>query len=161
MRKTLVAVILAVLTAASASAFSQEAILEVLRSDVRAEKVSLITEIMQFSDEQAQVFWPIYRDMENDTEKLVDQRIALIKEYAVNYENMSAKAASDIIKKAMKLREKRLSLDKKYYKKFSKALDPVTAAKLYQVNREIDMMIDIQISSGLPFFKNGTFGANE
>ena len=152
MRKTCLFV-LAVLMLVPAAASSQEAILEVLRSDVKAERVALITEMMMFTDEQAEVFWPIYRDMEHEADKLVDQRIALIKEYAENYDTMTDKIAKDIVNRAIKLRDKRLSLEKKYYRKFSNALDPITAAKFYQINRELTMMIDIQVSSGLPFFE--------
>jgi hypothetical protein len=153
MRKTCLAIILAVLMTVPAAAFAQEALLEVLRSDVRAEKVALITEMMMFTDEQAEVFWPIYREMANDGSKLTDKRIALIKEYAENYDEMTDEVATDLIKKAFTLREKRLGLEKKYYKKFSKALDPITAAKFQQINHEINMMIDIQISAGLPFIE--------
>ncbi len=153
MRKTCLAIVLAVLMTVPAAAFAQEALLEVLRSDVRAEKVALITEMMMFTDEQAEVFWPVYRDMVNEADKLTDKRIAMIKEYAENYDEMTDEVATDIIKKAFTLREKRLALEKKYYKKFSKALDPITAAKFFQLNREINLMIDIQISAGLPFFK--------
>jgi len=153
MRKTCLAIVLAILVIVPAAASSQEAFLEVLRSDVKAERVALITEMMEFTDEQAEIFWPIYRDMEHESDKLTDQRIALIKEYAENYDAMTDKAAKDIIGKAIKLRDKRLSLEKKYFRKFSNALDPITAAKFYQINRELTTMIDIQISAGLPFFK--------
>ena len=153
MRKTCLVIVLAILMTVSAAAFAQEAQLEILRSDVRAEKVALITEMMEFTDEQAEVFWPVYRDMENEADKLTDQRIALIKEYAENYDTMTDKAATDIVARAIKLREKRLSLQKKYYKKFSKVLDPVTAAKFYQIDNEINKLIDLQISAGQPFFK--------
>ncbi len=153
MRKIFLAIALAVLIAVPAAAFAQEAQLEILRSDVRAEKVALITEMMEFTDEQAEVFWPVYRDMKNEVDKLTDQRIALIKEYAENYDAMTDKVATDIVTKSIKLREKRLSLEKKYYKKFSKALDPITAAKFYQINSEISKLIDLQVSAGLPFFK--------
>jgi len=153
MRKSCLVIALAVLMTIPAAAFAQEALLEVLRSDVRAERVSIITEMMAFTDEQAEIFWPIYRDMENEAGKLTDQRIALIKEYAEAYEEMTDKKAKDIVTKAFTLREKYLALEKKYYTKFSKALDPITAAKFYQLNREITLMIDIQVSAGLPFFK--------
>ncbi len=153
MRKTCLVIALAVLMTVPAAAFAQVAQLEILRSDVRAEKVALITEMMEFTDEQAEVFWPVYRDMENEADKLTDQRIALIKEYAENYDAMTDKAATDIVTKAIKLREKRLALEKKYYKKFSKVLDPISAAKFYQINSEISKLIDLQVSAGLPFFK--------
>lgn len=153
MRKTCFVIVLAVLMTVPAAAFAQEAYLEMLRSDVRADKVALITGMMELTDEQAEVFWPIYREMESDVVKLTDERIALIKEYAENYDAMTDKAAKDIVNKAFVLREKRLALEKRYFAKFSKALDPITAAKFYQVNNEINQLIDIQVSAGLPFVK--------
>jgi hypothetical protein len=153
MRRTCLAVVLAVILIAPAAAFAQESYLEVLRSDVKAERVAIITEMMAFTDEQAEVFWPIYREMVAEGDKLTDQRIAVIKEYAENYEDMTDEIAKDLMTRVFKLREKRLSIEKKYHKKFAKALDPITAAKFYQINHELMMMIDIQISSGLPFFK--------
>jgi len=153
MRKTCLALALAVLIIVPAAASAQEALLEVLRSDVRAEKVALITEVMMFTDEQAEVFWPIYREMESESGKLTDQRIALIKEYAADFGDMTDKKAKEIVNRSITLREKALAIEKKYYRKFSNALDPITAAKFYQINREIDMMIDIQVLSGLPFFE--------
>jgi hypothetical protein len=153
MRKTCLAIVLAVLVLVPATSFAQETLLEVLRSDVRAEKVAMITEMMMFTDEQAEVFWPIYRDMDHEAGKLTDQRIALIKEYAENYDSMTDKVAKDIVGRSFTLREKRLALEKKYYRKISNALDPITAAKFFQLNREINLMIDLQISSGLPFFQ--------
>jgi hypothetical protein len=135
------------------SSAQQESYLEVLRSDVRAERVALITEQMTLTEEQAEIFWPIYRDMEYELNKLTDRRIALIKEYAENYESMTDEKAKEIMKESFDIRDKYLGIEKKYYKKFSKALDPITAAKFIQVNNELKLMIDIQISSGLPFFK--------
>src|SRR5215472_18569082 len=35
---------------------------ELLRSDVRAQKVAILTEVMDFTDEESAAFWPIYRD---------------------------------------------------------------------------------------------------
>jgi hypothetical protein len=153
MRKVCLFAALAILLTIPAVSSAQESYLELLRSDVRAEKVALITELMMFTDEQAEVFWPIYRDMEHEVGKLGDRRIAIIKEYAEHYEQMTDEKAKELISKTFALREDFLALEKKYHKKLAKALDPITAAKFYQVNRGIDQMIDIQISSGLPFFK--------
>jgi hypothetical protein len=152
MRK-LILCLMAVLVALPAAASAQQSYLELLRSDIRAEKVALITEVMAFTDEQAEVFWPVYREMESELNKLTDQRITLIKDYAEAYDSMTDKKAKEIVNRAMTLREKHLAIEKKYFRKFSNALDPVTAAKFYQVNREMDLMIDLQVNAGLPFFE--------
>ena len=40
---------------------AQERLIELMRSDLRTEKVAILTESMAFSEDDAEVFWPIYR----------------------------------------------------------------------------------------------------
>lgn len=65
------------------------AYVELLRSDVRARKVGIITEVMQFTDAEDAKFWPVYRENETELAKVNDDRLALIKEYAVSYDKMT------------------------------------------------------------------------
>ncbi len=60
-----------------------------LRSDVRAEKVAIITEVMGFTEAEDAAFWPIYREYDLELAKLGDERTALIAEYAKNYANIT------------------------------------------------------------------------
>ena len=45
---------------------------ELLRSDLRAQKVAVITEVMEFTEAEDTAFWPVYREYE--TELAQDQR---------------------------------------------------------------------------------------
>ena len=58
---------------------------ELLRSDVRALKVAIITEVMGFTEAEDKAFWPIYREYDREMAKLGDERVAMIAEYASNY----------------------------------------------------------------------------
>ena len=60
---------------------------ELLRSDVRAQKVAIITEVMGFTEAEDKAFWPIYREYDVEMAKLGDERVAMIAEYAGNYSN--------------------------------------------------------------------------
>ena len=134
-------------------AYANDAYLELLRQDVRTEKVGLITEIMEFSDEESEVFWPIYREYELELAKLTDSRIALIKDYAKNYDSLSDEKADEIVNSALKLRAKRHDLVKKYYKKFKKALSAKRAAMFIQLEMQINTLIDLQIAAELPLIE--------
>src|SRR5689334_18840572 len=59
---------------------NMRAYVELLRSDIRAEKVAIITEVMQFTEAEDAKFWPVYRQYEVDLAKINDDRMALIKE---------------------------------------------------------------------------------
>ena len=75
--KTITALLL--LIAVSTTAFSQEQYLELLRSDLKKEKVAILTEAMEFTPSQSETFWPIYREYDLKLSKIGDRRIAAIK----------------------------------------------------------------------------------
>ena len=62
---------------------------ELLRSDVRTQKVAIITEVMGFTETEDAAFWPIYREYDAEMAKLGDERVALIAEYASNYSSLT------------------------------------------------------------------------
>ena len=130
-----------------------DSFIELLRSDVNTSKKTIITAAMDFNDTQAAAFWPIYRNYEFDLDKLGDARVAMIKDYADSYDNLSDAKAKELAERAFKFQEDRLKLGKKYFKEISKALSPTMAAKFAQVDRQIQMLIDTQIASELPLIK--------
>ena len=130
MKKTLT--LLFVILIAGGSLYSQEPYLELLRSDLRTQKVALVTEAMDLADAQSEVFWPIFRKYDAELASLNDQRIALIKDYAQNFDKMTDAKADELTKQVFSLLGKRLKLQESYYQQFSKALNPVLAARFMQ-----------------------------
>lgn len=102
--------------------FSQDQYIELLRQDLKTEKVAILTDVMEFSEEQAKIFWPVYREYEHELTKIGDERIAIIKDYAANFENMTDEKAKNLIERSFKFQEKRTKLRKKYFKKMDKVL---------------------------------------
>jgi len=127
-----------------------ESYIEVLRSDLRTQKSALITENMNFSEKEAAAFWPIYRKYEAELMKLNDQKVALIKNYADNFDTMSDAKAKELAEKALSQEDKRVQLKKKYLKEFSKALPAKTVLRFFQVDNRIDLLINVQIAAELP-----------
>ena len=123
---------------------------ELLRSDVRAQKIAIITEVMEFSDDEAGKFWPIYRDYDADMTKLSDERVALIEEYAKNFENMTDEIADRLATKAIDLEGRRRTTTAKCYDNVKKALGAKTAMRFLQVEHQLLLLIDLQIASSLP-----------
>ena len=126
---------------------------ELLRSDVRAQKVAIITEIMEFSDSDAAKFWPIYRAYDGEMSKLGDERVALIDEYAKSFENMTDQIADGLATKAIDLDGRRRAAMAKCYDNVKKALGAKTAMRFLQVEHQLLLLIDLQIASSLPIVK--------
>jgi hypothetical protein len=129
---------------------AQDKYFEMVRADFKADKVNYITAAMNLSDSESTKFWPIYREYDLKRSKIGDEMYMLIKDYSQNYDNIDNKKAEEIMNKLFDLKEKNLDLKKEYFKKISKALSPVTAAKFIQIENEIDNFINVQVNAQLP-----------
>lgn len=127
--------------------------IELLRSDVRTEKIAIITENMNLTEEESAAFWPIYRQYDVELSALTDEWIALIKDYGAHYENLTAEKARELVKRTLDLQEKRIKLKRKYYNQLEKALSAKNAAKFVQLENQIEKLIDVQVAAAIPLIK--------
>jgi hypothetical protein len=125
----------------------------VLRQDVQADKTDIITRSMQFTEEQSKAFWPVYRNYAHDQQVIGDQRVALIKDYAANYDHIDDPTAQSYIKRAFKFDDDNLKLRKSYESKFEKAIGAKQTAKFYQVDNRLSLLVNLQLASLLPIIK--------
>lgn len=131
-------------------AAAQEEWIELLRTDFKTQKVAILTEAMEFTPQQAEIFWPIYREYDLALSKIGDARVALIKDYAASYEQMTEPKAKELAERSFKIEEDTAKLRRDYYKKIEKAINSSTAARFVMVERQIGMLVDLQIASDLP-----------
>ena len=139
--------------AAVADEASLEPYIELLRADVRAEKVAILTEAMDLSGKQSDMFWPIQREYENELSALGDRRLALIKEFAAVYGTMSDEKASEMSGNWFKLQDDRGKLRKRYFKRVEKELGSLVAARFIQVENAIGLLIDLGLTSEMPLLE--------
>jgi predicted GH43/DUF377 family glycosyl hydrolase len=136
-------------------AHADEGYIELLRSDLRADKVMLITATMKLTEEEGTAFWPIYREYDVELSAISDKRVAMIKDYAMNFTTMSDEKASELAERFFKHRENRLKIMKKYHKKIASAVSQIRAAQFIQLENQIAQMIDVQISGEIPLIQRG------
>ena len=81
---------------------------------------------------------------------LANERVAAIKDYVVNYGNLSDAKASELVHKALDLESRRNALKKKYFERFEKVLSGKFAAKFLQIENQLLLIIDLQLAANLP-----------
>jgi len=140
----------------SADAQNVQEYIHLLRSNVRQQKAEIMGEMMQLSAADAAKFWPIYDQYDTELNKLNDQRVANIKEYANDYDNMTDAQADELIHKAMEFRRERSALLAKYYERVKQQLGAITAARFVQIEDQLLLIIDLQIDSSLPVVGQGS-----
>ena len=124
--------------------------IQLLRSDLQAGKNDIIAHTMQFTDTESAAFWPLYRDYARDQHALADERLQLIKDYAQNLESMNDDKARDMVQRMINIEDKTLNLREDYWPRFMKALGAKRAARFYQVDNRLTMMVNIQLASAIP-----------
>jgi len=81
---------------------------------------------------------------------LDDGRIAVIKEYAEKYSTLTDADAKAMAERMFDYDSHLATLRKTYFKKFNKVLPALTVTKFFQLDRRIDLMMDMQVESSLP-----------
>ena len=123
---------------------------ELMRSDIRTQKVALITEMMLLTEAEDAKFWPIYREYELELSRINDDRIKLVDTYGENYTNLTDAQADDLAVRALDLESRRVALKQKYYQKLKTALSPRLATKALHIEHQIELLVDLQVAAALP-----------
>ena len=124
--------------------------IQLMRSDVQANKNAIIAHTMQFTDAESSAFWPLYRDYARDQQVIGDKRVQLIKDYAKSYDSIDDAKANDLMQRMINIENETSNLRKDYWPKFEKALGAKRAAKFYQVDNRLTLIINVQLASEIP-----------
>ncbi len=143
---------LIVLMSASLYAQTADTYLELLKSDIKNKKKTVVAVAMNLNELQEEKFWPVYNEFEAEWDKLTNVRVGIIKEYAANIETLTDEVADDLVQKSYDLEEDKLDVEKKYYEKVKDQLGAKQAGKFIQVVSRLNMLINIQIAAELPLF---------
>jgi len=127
--------------------------IELLRKNIRNEKTSVLKQSLKLTPQQAELFWPIYRESEKELQALGDDRVASIKEYSEHYDSMTDEKADELVQRRLRYEEKLLALKKKYYERVKKALGARTAARFLQVETQLVSLVDLQVMASLPILQ--------
>jgi hypothetical protein len=111
------------------SLFAQEP--EERNDKIQAQKVAFLTERMNLSSNEAQVFWPIYNEYQAKKEKITAQRRSTREYYKQNAVTLSDKEASDILNKFVSIEQQDVNLFVEYNDKFKQVLPAKKVMQLY------------------------------
>ena len=138
---------------AESAELNEQAYIRLLRTDLKAKREQIVKEVMQLNDQQSAAFWPIYRNYDAEQTKLSDEKLAIIQDYAQNFLTMTDPKADQLAQRVMTLDEQRLALRKKYYELLKKALPTVIVVRFFQVENQLQLILDLQIASNLPIIE--------
>lgn len=124
--------------------------IKLIRQDIQGAKDDIIKDTMQFSDAEATAFWPVYKAYSAEQRGVAEKRFAIIMEYAKTIDTLTDTSASSLTQKMLQVDDENQALRKKYLPKFESALGGKRAAKFYQVDNRLTMILNVQLASEIP-----------
>ncbi len=128
--------------------------IDLLRKDIRSKKKQLIAANLKLTDAEATKFWPVYDQYTADLVKINNEKYSVIKDYADEWGTMTDVQAASLIKRALAVDEQVAQLRIRYVPIFEKVIPATKTATFFQLDRRIQSMIDLQLSSGLPLVQS-------
>ena len=76
--------------------------------------------------------------------------MALIKEYVQSYDTMTDAQANDFMNRSAAIDQQFSALLTKYVPIFEKVISPKKTARWYQIDRRMDLLINVQLAANIP-----------
>jgi Spy/CpxP family protein refolding chaperone len=103
-----------------------------MKEKIQTRKIAFITSELDLTPEEAQLFWPIYNDYQDEMEKLRKENRPEKK----RLEEMTDADAAKLIESRMNIEEKELVLKRTFIKDMQPVLPTKKVAKLLMVERD-------------------------
>jgi len=127
--------------------------IQMMRKDIRSQRKQIIAANMKLTDAEAEKFWPVYEQYVSDLVDINGKKYALIKQYVETRGVLTDNEAESSVSQWVSVDQSVAELRKRYIPIFRKVLSPKNTALFYQLDRRVQLMIDLQLASSLPMIE--------
>lgn len=127
-----------------------DADIQLLRQDLQEAKNQIINDTMRFNEKEAAAFWPVYKEYAASQHSIAQKRLEIITEYAQNLDKMSDDKARELTHRLFGVEDETQGARKEFFPRFEKALGAKRAAKFFQVDSRLTLMVNLQLASEIP-----------
>jgi len=113
-------------------------------------KKELIAANLTLTESESTRVWQVYEQYSAEISKVNGTKTAILKEYSQEYDTLTDDQADDLIRRWLETDIELAKLRQQFAEIFRKVLPGKKAATFLQLERRISMMMDVQITSGLP-----------
>ena len=113
----------------------------------------LVFGALALTPEQEKAFMPVWREYQAELDKVMANRISMLKEFMETRDAMSDDAAQAMIQKFFAQTEMKTELRKRYAEKFSSVLPAAKVVRLIQIENKIQALVDLKLAESIPLIK--------
>lgn len=121
-----------------------------LRGDVSSMKKELIAAHLTLTGGESKKTWEVYEQYSAEMSKINGTKTVILKEYSQEYNTLTDDQADDLIRRWLETDIEQAKLRHDLAGILRSVLSGKKAATFLQLERRISMMMDVQLTSGLP-----------
>jgi hypothetical protein len=121
-----------------------------LRRDVSSMKKELIAAHLSFTNGESTRTWQVYEQYLEEISRINGTKTSILKQYSQEYGTLTDDQAGDLICRWLDTDVEQAKLLQRFAGIFRKVLPGKKAATVLQLERRISMMLDVQLTSGIP-----------
>lgn len=113
-------------------------------------KIAFITKELNLSPQEAQVFWPVYNQFQNEVEALNKKRANELMNAKNNFDVMSDAEVAKFLDNEFNYRQQELDVKRKYNEEFKKVLPIKKVAKFWVAEQKFKLFLLKQLKDQPP-----------
>ena len=102
-----------------------------MNEQIQVERIAYFTEKMDLTTEEAQLFWPVYNEMDNKRTALFDERASIIRRFMKEPDKISDKQLDELLNRLTTIQKQESQLPAEYDARFRKILPARKVMNLY------------------------------
>ena len=123
---------------------------ELTKSVITTERQAIIAANLNLTEEQAKIFWPLFREYGTEMDAITDRKIHLIEDYARKYVGLTDEEASGLMTDYFEVQKDELKTKQKWFAKMRKDLPIKTVTRFFQIEYKLDAIVRAETTRVLP-----------
>lgn len=147
---------LVLLLSISTSAAAQTALDEQIaltRQSIHTDRKVVLMGNMNFTSEESELFWPKWKEYRAAASANGDRLLALIRDFAVNYNNMTNQKAEELMSDHFSISMQDVVIQQNFAKELTNFLPATKIMRIIQIENKLNAAIDLQLASEIPLAK--------
>jgi hypothetical protein len=123
------------------------------RSQIQSDRQAIVAQTLGLTEQQGQVFWPLYREYRAELDKPLDSLWNLFTTYGANWQSMNNSDATKLLNEYLGIEHDVITIKQKWAKTMNEKLDGVTVARFFQIDNKLDTILRLEGAAEIPLIK--------
>lgn len=138
-------------TATAQTALDEQ--IALVRQSAHTDRKVILMGNMTFTADESAAFWPKWNEYRAAVAANGDRTLALIKDFAANFESMTDQKASELMTDSFSIQMQDLVIKQNFAKELDTIMPTKKVMRVIQIENKLDAAIDLQLASEIPLAK--------